>query len=285
MREIGAEKLRLALAADATTPLLVTLETEGGSFLEPAFRYESRRRIEGTAKLEAPLEARSTASDDSTTVVVLERPRGLLPSRLRVASSTPFFQRPVEVWDDGAGARDDVLGRGRVFRVEAAATVEELDVEVAPPSGEALRVVIENGSSPPLADLAFLALLPRPALLFALPSVAAGDAEGTAQGATATLRFGGGRAFRPRYDVASLPPQIPAVGERAQVAEILYDAARLPAAVLGAIGANPDVRPQAGPGVGATSGRLARSPPLESPSRPRGATVAGGTVAAAPRRG
>ena len=177
--------------------------------------------------------------------MVLERPRGLLPSRLRVASSTPFFQRAVEVWDDGAGARDDVLGRGRVFRVEAAATVEELEVEVAPASGEALRVVIENGSSPALADLAFVALLPRPALLFALPSTGAMPMRmGGAEATTAILRFGGGRAFRPRYDVASLPPQIPAVGERAQVAEVLYDAARLPAAVLGAIGANPMFDPQ-----------------------------------------
>jgi hypothetical protein len=244
MREIGAEKLRLALAVEVTTPLLITLETEGGSFLEPAFHYESRRRIEAAAGLETPLGARSTVNEDTTTVVVLERPRGLLPSRLRVASSTPFFQRAIEVWDDGAGARDGALGRGRVFRVEAAATVEELDVEVAPASGEALRIVIENGSSPPLADLAFVALLPRPALLFALPSAGAGDAQGAAEGATATLRFGGGRAFRPRYDVASLPPQIPAVGERAQVAEVLYDAARLPAAVLGAIGANPQYDPK-----------------------------------------
>ena len=82
MREIGAEKLRLSLAADVTTPLLVTLETESGSFLEPAFHYESRRRIEGAAALEAPLESRSIESEGTTTVVVLERPSGLLPSRL-----------------------------------------------------------------------------------------------------------------------------------------------------------------------------------------------------------
>ena len=106
--------------------------------------------------------------------------------------------------------------------------------------------MIENGSSPPLADLAFVALLPRPALLFALPSApgAGADARAGTTAATATLRFGGGRAFRPRYDVASLPPRLPAVGESAQVAETLYDVARLPAATLGAIVANPAYDPQ-----------------------------------------
>jgi hypothetical protein len=163
-------------------------------------------------------------------------------------STTPFFQRSVEVWDDGAGAREEALGRGRVFRVEAAAIVEEREVEVAPGRGEALRVVIENGSSPPLADLAFLALLPRPALLFALSSADGAGPDGEAgagtTAATATLRFGGGRAFRPHYDVASLPPRLPAVGESAQVGEALYDVARLPAATLGAVVANPSYDPQ-----------------------------------------
>jgi hypothetical protein len=250
LREIGAEKLRLSLAASVAAPLLVTLETEAGSFIEPGFHYESRRRIQGVAALEVPLEVRSSEDEapsaptgdgpGSTTVVVLERPSGLLPSRLRIGSSTPFFQRAVEIWDDGAGARGGVLGRGRVFRVEAAAAVEELEVGVGPASGDTLRVTIENGSSPALTDLAFVALLPRPALLFALPS-AGGAAEGAA---TATLRFGGGRAFRPRYDVASLRPSLPAVGESAQVAEALYDASRLPAATLGAIVANPAYDPK-----------------------------------------
>jgi hypothetical protein len=244
LREIGAEKLRLSLAAAVAAPLLVTLETEAGSFIEPGFHYESRRRIQGVAALEAPLEARSSEDEGSSTVVVLERPSGLLPSRLRIGSSTPFFQRAVEVWDDGAGARGDVLGRGRVFRVEAAATVEELEVGVGPASGDALRVTIENGSSPALTDLTFFALLPRPALLFALPSTGGAGEDAAAAPAAATLRFGGGRAFRPRYDVASLLPSLPAVGERAQIAEALYDASRLPVATLGAIVANPAYDPK-----------------------------------------
>jgi hypothetical protein len=78
-------------------------------------------------------------------------------------------------------------------------------------------------------------------LLFALP-VSSGAAEDAP--ATATLRFGGGRAFRARYDVAAMPPSLPAVGQRAQVAEALYDVSRLPAATLGAIVANPAYDPQ-----------------------------------------
>ena len=100
--------------------------------------------------------------------------------------------------------------------------------------------MIDDGSSPPLDGLAFVALLPRPALLFALP-VRDGLEGGAGQ---ATLRFGGGRAFRPRYDVASLPPQLPAVGESAQIAETLHDVAGLPAATLGEIAANPAYDPR-----------------------------------------
>jgi hypothetical protein len=112
----AAEKLRLPLAATPSSPVLVTLETEGWRFLEPSFRYEARRRLEGAGELEVPLEIRSTTTDGGANVVVLERPVGLLPSRLRLASSTAFFDRPVEVWDDGAGARDQPSGRARLFR-------------------------------------------------------------------------------------------------------------------------------------------------------------------------
>jgi hypothetical protein len=107
-----------------------------------------------------------------------------------------------------------------------------------PARGDALRVVIEDGSSPPLDGLGFVALLPQPALFFALPAAGEGNA------AQATLRFGGGRAFRPRYDVQSLPQAVPAAGESALIAETFHDAASVPAATLGPIAPNPSYDPR-----------------------------------------
>ena len=161
----------------------------------------------------------------------------------------------------------------------AAATIEDLEVALQPARGEALRVVIDDGSSPPLDGLAFVALLPRPALLFALP---VRDGE---QGAgVATLRFGGGRAFRPRYDVASLPPSLPAMGESAQIAETLHDVAASPRGDSRRDRGQPRLRSQAGARMGAARRCGDRSAPLEPPPRRRGATFSRGAVAAPARR-
>jgi hypothetical protein len=53
------------------------------------------------------------------------------------------------------------------------------------------------------------------------------------------LRFGGGRAFRPHYDLVGLPPRDrPAEGETARIAERLYDPTLLQTALLGEIQPN-----------------------------------------------
>jgi hypothetical protein len=238
LRDVGAEKLRLTLpgAALASATLQVTFESESAAFLEPAFRYESRRILDRAADLDAALETRSSTSDRGVTVVVLERPAGFAPARLRLSTSTPFFRRGVEVWDEGAGARNDRLGRAGVFRVDAGASVESLEVPIGDARGDALRVVIDDGDSPALADLSFAAVLSHPALLFAV--------TGDGGPASATLRFGGGRAFRPRYDVSALEPALPATGADAEIGTILHDIARLPLATLGPVGPNPAYDPQ-----------------------------------------
>jgi hypothetical protein len=98
-------------------------------------------------------------------------------------------------------------------------------MSLRPARGERLRVMIDDGDSPPLEEPAFSAVIRQPALLFSLPSAG-----------RATLRFGGGRAHLPRYDLAGLLPDRRATGERAEAAAALYDVG---AARLGRIAPNP----------------------------------------------
>ena len=225
----------------APARLAVTLEGEGEEFLEPVLRFERVRELPGGERARVPLALIEIESSGGRSVLVLERPRGLVPDRLAIETATPAFDRRVEVWDEGPGAAGEALGRARVFRLSGPAGVEGLEIPLEPARGDRLRLVIHDGDSPPLAGLEVLAAIRRPALVFALPEAdPAGD--GTA---TASLYFGGGRAFPPRYDLQDLAPSLerPATGTAATVAERLYDPAALPAAELEAIRENPRFDP------------------------------------------
>ena len=212
-----AEKLRLPLPPFRGTRLRVVLETEHPFWLEPALRLEITRALERAGKIDVPLEVLSIASAGGRTVVDLARPRGIVPDLLRIETSTRTFDRGVEVRDDGqAGGR--VLGTGRVFRVEALVPVGGQDIALAPARGERLRVEFDDGDSPPLERPAFAAVIRQPSLIFSAEAGRTTDAFGT-------LRFGGGRAHLPRYDIAGLlpPPAATAGGSRAEAAALLYD--------------------------------------------------------------
>jgi hypothetical protein len=114
--------------------------------------------------------------------------------------------------------------------------------------GERLRIEIDDGDSPPLADLAFAAVVRQPSLIFALPPAPAGGgaaggaaAVGAPGGTTGVLRFGGGRAHPARYDLTGLlpPPDSAATGKRAEAAALLYDPAVVRPARLNAVRPNP----------------------------------------------
>jgi hypothetical protein len=220
--------------------LLVTLEGEEEFFLEPTFRLEASRVLPEGEQVRFRLEIRDSRSRDGRTVVELERPRGLVPDQLTVVTTTGSFKRQFEVWDQGPGSADRPLGRATLYRLQGAAEVRRLEMPLRPARGDGLRVVIDDGDSPPLEDLAFHASLRRPALVFSLDSSGRDAAAGE-------LLFGGARAFRPRYDLAGLlaAGERQLVGEEARVAVELRDLARLGGARLGPVGANPlwDPRP------------------------------------------
>ena len=229
------EKSRLALPRFTGDHLTVTLEGEDGAYLNPVMRLTHSRSLDPREKALVELNEISRREVDQRTVIELERPNGLVPDSLTLATTTASFHRPVEIWDEGPGGSDDVLGRKRLFRVPASATVEEVEIEVGAAAGDRLRVVIGNGDSPPLEGVSFSAVIQRPALVFTLAPADLGAPSGL-------LRFGGGRAFRARYDLDHLRSalDVPSQGARARLAGELHE---LPLARLGDIEANPDFDP------------------------------------------
>lgn len=230
------EKLRVSLPP-LGPPLeqgriVVTLEGDDGFHLSPRLRLETGQWV--SARPPTPVELREVGRQTETgrTVVVLARPRGLVPEALRVATSAPAFHRAVEIWDEGPGAGPGPAGRGSVFRVPALTAAEELDVPLRPAAGDRLRVVIHDGDSPALDALSFHALVRRPALVFALP-------PGTPPGQAGALAFGGGRARPPRYDLEALPLGSPAQGIGAELTAWVRDPAGVPRASLADSRPNP----------------------------------------------
>ncbi len=231
----GAEKLRLTIPTRDAMRLVITIESQDQGYLQPRFSVESSRLLPVHSASKVELEIAEQRSILNTTEIVIDRPRGLVPRRLAITTTTDTFHRRITVWDEGPGADPEPLAVSLVLRVAAVAPVEVLEIPLRTPRGDRLRLVIENQDSPPLEDVAFEALMPRPVLVFSLP-------KGPP---SATLYFGGGRARRPRYDLAALDPQrlLPASGETAQQVLAMLDPARARKATLGQIEPNPDYDP------------------------------------------
>ncbi|HEU5181025.1 MAG TPA: hypothetical protein VFW45_09540 [Candidatus Polarisedimenticolia bacterium] len=226
------EKLRLPLPAYHGARLRVVFESEAGSWLNPVLRLESARRYETGGKIDMPLEVLSLRSADGRTIVDLARPHGVVPDLLRIETTTRTFDRRVEIRDEGPSGAGGV-GTGNVYRVEALVPVGEQEVALRPAHGERLSVTIVDGDSPALEQLAFVAVVRQPSLIFSA-------AAGRPGGAFGTLRFGGGRAHAPRYDLAGLLPPIggEATGKRAEAAALLVDRSKIQTARLGGIRPN-----------------------------------------------
>jgi hypothetical protein len=242
-----AEKTRLPLPPLATgggpaALLRVVVETEQGGWLAPSFTMESTRLFERGGRVAVPLTVLTTTSADGRTVVEVDRPRGIVPDMVRVETSTGTFDRRVEVHDEGPTSLGAALGSGSIFRVAALVPVGDQEVPVrAVARGDRLRIAIDDGDSPPLADLAFAAVVRQPSLIFALPPANSGGTTNGGSTSAGVLRFGGGRAHPARYDLSGLlpPPDSAATGRRAEAAMLLYDPAVVHAARLSPVRPNP----------------------------------------------
>ena len=232
LSDAARERTRLTLPRFSAGSLTVEIEGEEGVYLEPVFHLETSSSVAPREQARIILPVISRQEDGRSTVIELERPRGVNVDALVLRTATAAFSRGVEVWDEGPGGSNARQGAKNVYRVQAAAVVEDLEVPVGAVSGNRLRVVIDNGDSPPLAELSFVAGARRPSLLFALTP----QGEGLASG---RLLFGGGRAFRPQYDLELLRNllRLPRQGQQAQLATQLYQPSQ---ARLGELTRNPE---------------------------------------------
>jgi hypothetical protein len=228
------DKLGLSLGSAPIGRAVVVLEHEQAFWLQPSFRFESSRTIDRADRAAIPLSILSTHSAGGSTVIELARPRGVVPAALRLGAATATFDRKLTVHDEGAGRDAAPLGEAKLFRLLPDSGVEDLELPLRPARGDRLRVVIDDGDSPPLANPTFTAVFGRPCLVSSL--TAAGG-----PGPAATLRFGGGRASVPRYDLAGFSPQPgrEIFGKRAEALVRLYDPAAVGIARLGAVRPNP----------------------------------------------
>jgi len=230
-----ATRLRFPLGVGDARVVRVRLVGEGDDFLRPGFRYRATRSIGALPPAVVDLAVVGVSHPARQTVVELERPRGLVPAALRLLTTTGAFHREVTVWDHGPGSAATPLGREVLFRIASFAEVDRMEIGLQPAGGDRLRVAISDLDSPPLENLRFAAVVPRPALLFWLP-------EDTRE---AVLTFGGGRAGRPDYDLGAFlrGRGLPLGDEAAQQVIALRTSAQKNPATLGAVRPNPSYDP------------------------------------------
>lgn len=137
--------------------------------------------------LQVMLDRLSVEQRADHTHLVVRLPAGLAVERLVLTTTTPSFDRSLEVRDVGPGGGGRAVGAGRIHRRpgDDASVV----VPVRGPRGDALEIVVSDGDSPPLENLVVVAEVERPILMSPLSG-------------RGTLRFGGGRLSTPRYDLS-----------------------------------------------------------------------------------
>lgn len=247
------ERLTIALPPLPDAAVLeVELVGEGG-YIEPELRFRASREPVDAPTLTLPLAELARERRDGSTWIELSRPVGVAPDRIRVRTSTAHFHREVRVFDVIQGEAPRELGRGQLFRVRELQGAEVVELDVSAARGESLRLEVVDGDSPALAELTVEALVRQPVLLFARPH------------STATLRFGGGRAHAPRYDIGFFRGTL--LGEEMTSA---------PLARLGAVRPNPryDSAPALGfamrPGRPGELARFTHVAPVEVRDAPEG---------------
>ncbi len=177
--------------------VVITIASET-TYLEPRFVMRERVPSPTADRMSIPLEILSERTEEHASILVVRRPRGIVPSRLTLATSSEVFHRRVRVRDLGsltAGQRDEAgreLADDSVHRVTAPFASDDLSVSIQRASGDRLEIRIDNEDSPALSGLRVAAIINRPSLLF------------QASDGSNTLYFGGGRAHAPRYDLESL---------------------------------------------------------------------------------
>jgi hypothetical protein len=217
----GRSQLSVPLEGPPGSELRVTLRGENGHFLEPRFRYRRNEAQShpGLVSLSMPVQEQVTTDKESS--LGWRRPKGWVPSELVFETSTPTFSRRVTVYDLDDAEAAALIGTGTVSRLSPDDSNARLTIRLAPARGNRMRVVIENGDSPPLAQLVLNARAVAPRMLFLASNEHLGNAK-------LSLYFGSTRVNVADYDVARL--------EHALVARQFANAAN---ASVSSLGENP----------------------------------------------
>lgn len=226
----GASRLDLPLGDIPPGKLEIKLRGNNQAYLSPTFSLIASRTLNRGAGEGVKLEILEKREAPQGTELLLSRPRGFIPRKLLLETSTPTFRRNLSVWDEGSGAGESALARKEIFRIQAIAPVEALEIPLSPARGDRLRLLIENEGSPPLEDIAVRAILPRPVLIFSTRQ----DRE------KVFLFFGGGRARPNPYDIEGLAPAIHHPTTASDQLLAVLDPAQASVAALGEISDNPD---------------------------------------------
>ncbi|HEY2385364.1 MAG TPA: DUF3999 family protein [Candidatus Binatia bacterium] len=230
----AGEHLALPLPSSTTGRLRIALTGDDGVSLDPTFQFVSTRPLPARETLALTLVQVAYRTERGASELEVARPRGVVPDVVRITTTTPLFDRRVQVYDEGAGSGGALLGEARLVRLAGTPAIEHTEIAVRPALGDRLRLRFDDGDSPPLHAISVAVVVRRPALVFALPATDGAPA--------ATLLFGGGRVQLPRYDVSALLPRTARVleGEQALAAARLYDPTQIHAATLGESSANAD---------------------------------------------
>lgn len=242
---------RVRFAVPGTTALGLRVEITGqDGYLEPLLGWEATRLIRTPTTMTIPLVIAERREEAGQTILVVTRPPGMIPDRLRFSTTTPAFARVLRIDDTSAYT-------GEIHRVPTVRDAESVEVPVSQLRQATFTITIDDGDSPPLEDLAIEAILSQPTLLFFEP--------------VSLLRFGGGRVRAPHYDLDGL--------QGSWMIDRLVDGSTTPTdATLGPVRPSPTWDPAPAlsflhrPGVAVTAADYRLAAPLTVATAPEGAS-------------
>jgi hypothetical protein len=179
------ERLELLLPplGQAASQVRISLRGQGTGYVNlQAFAVSSPSTSRPTT-LQWPI---STAPliQNQTSVWSFDKPPGVIPLRLALQTSTPWFNR----WVSLGNARGEIA-RGRLFRQRGQVDFEKLELTLPALPGEQLEIRVENEDGPPLEEVQLVLVIEQPELVFAVP-----------RALPLTLLFGGHRTRPARFD-------------------------------------------------------------------------------------
>ncbi len=210
-----AEQLTVWLPAVEryATRVRVTLIGQADGFLSPSAMVGFVERRPAESVLEWPI-TDAPVTEGKWTVYRLEKPRGIVPRRVSIKTSTPWFNREVMVSGEPVG---------RVFRQAGYTPVDRLSLPLPPSTIETYELRINNEDSPPLEHLELAFVIEQPELVFTVPA-----------GRPVTLYFGGHRTRRAHFDTSDSEVRLPDDLEASMLSDLRGNPEFVPASPLAA---------------------------------------------------